>query len=83
MKVTMNDGKLIITIGVIDPPKLSRSGRGLLVATSHGFRTTGVTIRNKSVAVSVNACIRPDEYPVDDHSEVAQTMPLNKSVKTP
>lgn len=81
MKVKMHDGKLIIEIGMIDPPKLSRRGRGLLVATSHGFRPTGIWLHNKPLVVSLNACIRADEQPTDEDWEVAQTMPLQKAAK--
>jgi hypothetical protein len=61
MKVRMRSEKLVITLPVLDPPKPSRSGKRLLVATSHGFRRTAVKIRDKRIAVSVNACIRPEE----------------------
>ena len=82
MKVTEQGRKLVIEIGMIDPPKLSRRGKRLLVATSHGFRSTGIWIQNKRLAVSVNACIRAEEEP-DDDAEVPQRIPPHKSVKRP
>ena len=78
MKVRMRGGKLIITIVAIDPPRPSRSGKRLLVATSRGFRRTGLRIGYKPVAVSVNASIQPDEPHGKKEPEISKTKALRK-----
>ena len=65
MKARRRKGMLIITLPLIDPPRPSKSGKRLLVATSRGFRRTSLKVSNQPVAVSVNASIHPDE-PQDD-----------------
>jgi len=79
MKVRMRGRRLTISIAVVDPPTPSRSGKRLLVATSHGFRRTRLRIQGKPVAVSVNACIRADEWPDKKKSENPKSKELPKS----
>lgn len=61
MKAKRRKGMIVITIPVIDPPRPSRSGKRLLVASSRSFRRTALKIENKSVFVNVIATIATDE----------------------
>jgi hypothetical protein len=79
MKAERREGMLVITLPVIDPPRLSKSGKRLLVATTHGFRRTGVRIGNEPVAVSVNACIHPEEQQDKEKTKKAET-PKSKAL---
>jgi hypothetical protein len=80
MKARLRKGMLNVTLPVIDPPKPSKSGKRLLVATTHGFRRTGVRIGNKPVAVSVNASIHPDEQDKEKKTkaEISKSKALHK-----
>jgi hypothetical protein len=72
MKARFRKGMLVITLPVIDPPRPSKSGKRLLVATSRGFRRTSVRIGNKPVAVSVNASIHPDDQQGKKEPEISK-----------
>lgn len=61
MKVRERNGMLVITLPVLDPPRLSKSGKRLLVATSRGFRRTGLKIDGKPVSVNAIATTHLDE----------------------
>jgi hypothetical protein len=78
MKARRRKGMLIITLPLIDPPRPSKSGKRLLVATSRGFRRTGLKVGKKSVAVSVNASIRPDEQQDNEKPEVSKPRAIRK-----
>jgi hypothetical protein len=53
---------LIITLPLIDPPKESKSGKTLLVASSNGPRRMALTINGQNVIAIVNVYIRPADY---------------------
>jgi hypothetical protein len=55
--------KLIITLSV-NPPKRSKSGKSLLIASTRGPRNSGITINGKEVRVSANAFILVDRKPL-------------------
>ena len=61
MKVRKRKGTLVITIPLLNPPKPSRSGKRLVVATSRGARRTGLKLGKKPIYVNANAYVRPDE----------------------
>jgi hypothetical protein len=42
---------------LLQPPKRSKRGRALLVASTKGFRDTGVTYHGKPLSISLNAII--------------------------
>ncbi len=62
MKVKKRKGMLVISLPLIDPPKESKSGKTLLVASSNGPRRTSINVDNKPVTVIVAAYVRPDGY---------------------
>ena len=49
--------KLVITMDLINPPRLSKSERTLLVATSGGNKETDIKIKGKNVKIGCNAYI--------------------------
>jgi hypothetical protein len=59
MKVKIENKNLVITIP-LQTPSESKSGKTLLVATTHGAVATAVTVNDKPVIVSLNAYIRPE-----------------------
>ena len=61
MKARFRKGMLVLELPVLDPPRLSASGKRLLVATSRGGRRTCLKIDEKSVVANVNAYIMPNE----------------------
>ena len=61
IKAHIKDGKLIMEIPLIDPPRPSGSGKTLLVATTSGNITLeGVTVGGKVVKVGLNAYVSKD-----------------------
>jgi hypothetical protein len=55
-------------------PKLSSTGKSIVVATTHGFRRVGVRLfGGREVYLSANACVYPDptesEEEEDDNEE--------------
>lgn len=61
MKVEFGKDKksLVITIN-LQAPSESKSGKTLLVATTHGAQATSITIQDRPVIVSLNAYIKPE-----------------------
>ena len=57
MEAVVKDGNLVITIP-LESPTVSKSGKTLMVASSHGFQTTEARVADKNITVSVNAFIR-------------------------
>jgi hypothetical protein len=78
MKVRRRKGMLVITLPVIDPPRPSKSGKRLLVASSRGFRRTGVWVGDEPVAVNVIASIHPDEQRDNKTPEISKRKALRK-----
>jgi hypothetical protein len=56
MNAKIENGNLIITLPMQDP-KLSATGKTLVVATTHGNQPTQVQVQGKPVIVGVNAYI--------------------------
>jgi hypothetical protein len=59
MEAKIRNGNLTIVLPVQDP-KLSASGKNLVVASSRGVRQTTCRINGEIVSVIANAFIRPD-----------------------
>ena len=58
MKVKVDNSTLTIVIPLVKPPKPSKSGKSLTVATTHGNVPTEASIQGKPVIVGVNAYIK-------------------------
>ena len=50
--------KLVLTINMENPPKSSKSGKTLLVATSHGNQQTELKVQDSNVIIGLNAYIK-------------------------
>ena len=57
MQVTIEGKELVIRIPVESPPRPSKSGKSLIVATSGGNQTTSCTVEGKQVVVGLNCYI--------------------------
>ena len=77
MEAKLKGRNLVITLA-LQEPKLSPSGKSLVVATSHGFRPTAIKIANQEVWIGVNAFVRAAE-PATSRSNLSQ--PKKKSGK--
>lgn len=62
MKGKITRGMLRIESPLINPPKESKSGKTLLVATSHGPKRTALRVDGKPVVINFIAYVRPDGY---------------------
>ncbi len=58
MVVNIVNGELVIRIPINDPPVVSKTGKTLVIATSHGNKPTDVTVGDKTLIVGVNAYIK-------------------------
>lgn len=58
MKAEIKNGKLIITMQLMDPTP-SKSGKTLVIATTHGNQPSTVQVKGQVVTIGVNAYIRP------------------------
>lgn len=54
----IKDGKLVIELPVNDPPQHSRTGKTLVIASTHGNKK--VKINNENIYIGVNAYSYPD-----------------------
>ena len=57
MKVSIENGELVVRIPVQDPPRPSKTGKTLIVASSNGNVATAATVDGKPVVVGLNAYI--------------------------
>jgi|WetSurMetagenome_2_1015567.scaffolds.fasta_scaffold896834_1 hypothetical protein len=57
LQVQIKDGHLVITIPM-NPPARSSTGKTLVVASTHGNKTTDVMVDGKPVIIGVNAYIK-------------------------
>jgi hypothetical protein len=57
MKVTIDNGKLVIELDLEATPQLSASGKNLVVASTHGIVASTASVNGKLVKVGVNAFI--------------------------
>ena len=60
MTAKIKEGKLIVEVEVIQPPRPSTSGKTLIVSSTGGFVATEAMINGQPVSVSLNATIRKD-----------------------
>ena len=58
MEVTIKDGILHIAIALNDPPQPSKSGKTLVVASTHGNLATNAIVDDKPIVIGLNAYIR-------------------------
>ena len=59
MNATIKNGKLVIELAADEnPTQPSKSGKTLLVATTHGNLTTTCVVKGRPLVVSVNAYIK-------------------------
>jgi hypothetical protein len=58
MKAILDKKRINISLLLLAVPRLSRSGKSFLVATSRGTRKTNIEIGGKPVYVSASAFIR-------------------------
>ena len=63
MKATIRNGTMFIALPVTIPPMKSRSGKTLVIASSHGNRRTSLKVDKNNVIVNANAYIRPEKKP--------------------
>jgi hypothetical protein len=57
MKVTIENGELVIRLPLNKTPILSATGKTLVVASSHGNQKTEAVIDGQAVIVGVNAYV--------------------------
>lgn len=57
MKVEVGQFELVITIPMLKPLKPSKSGKTLVVATTHGNVPTSAVVNGKPLIVGLNAYI--------------------------
>lgn len=62
MKVEIKDGELVLTIPMMTPPALSKSGKTLLVASTRGTHKTDLLHDGRPLSVSFNAYVKNPEY---------------------
>jgi hypothetical protein len=55
----IDKGNLVITIP-LQEPKLSASGKTMVIASTHGTRRTAAQFDGKAVCVSANAFVYPE-----------------------
>ena len=57
MKVTIENGELVIRLPLNNPPVPSSSGKTLVVASTHGNRPTNAVVDGQPIVVGVNAYV--------------------------
>lgn len=57
MQVTIEGKELVIRIPIENPPRPSKTGKTLIVASSGGNQVTSATVDGKQVVVGVNCYI--------------------------
>lgn len=62
MTVKVRKAVMHISLPMINPPRKSKSGKTLLIASSNGPKRTSFKASGKSVVVMVTAYVRPDDY---------------------
>jgi hypothetical protein len=73
VKAVLTKKRLIISIP-LHKPKPSKSGKTLVVATTHGFKSSQVTLSGKRIRVNAIACIFSDN-PTKSSEKVAKKHP--------
>ncbi|MEM1026650.1 MAG: hypothetical protein AAGJ38_01040 [Planctomycetota bacterium] len=59
MKAEIKDGRLILSLPLLDPPEPSRSGKTKIVASSRGVQKTTAQVDGRPVITNVVAYIKP------------------------
>ena len=59
MKAEIKGSELVITIPIENPPKPSKSGKTLVVASSRGNTKTTAMVNGKEVTIGLNAYVYP------------------------
>jgi len=62
MKAKVRKGVLHIWLPMIDPPRKSKSGKTLLIASSNGPKRTALKVNGKTAIAIVSVYFRPDGY---------------------
>lgn len=62
MKARIKKGMVGIELPLINPPRESKSGKTLIVASSWGPKRTALRVDGKPVVINVSAYVRPDGY---------------------
>jgi hypothetical protein len=57
VKVTIENGELVIRLPLNNPPVPSSSGKTLVVASTHGNRPTNAVVDGQPIVVGVNAYV--------------------------
>lgn len=57
MKVSFEGNEAVIRIPLDESPKVSESGKNLVIASTHGFVVTEAQHKGKSVKANINLCI--------------------------
>lgn len=57
MKVLIREESLIVKLPLEKPRPSRSSGKTEVIASTHGFRPTGVSFRGEEVYLAANACI--------------------------
>lgn len=60
MKCKVEGKNLVVTIPLQDPTE-SKSGKTLVVASTHGNQATGITVQDQPLILGLNAYIRKPE----------------------
>ncbi len=78
MKVRKRKENILITLPLLDPPRESKSGKTIVLASSHGPKRTAVRF-NGQLAVA-NAClyIRPEGYVKSSERKSAKPRRLSR-----
>ena len=58
----IRSGALVLTLP-LEQPKLSKSGKTRVIASTHGFRKVGVQLKGNDVYATANACLYPPRPP--------------------
>lgn len=61
MNVSIEKGELVIRIPMNKKPEKSTSGKSLVVASTHGNKTTDLEIQGQKVVIGLNAYIKNDD----------------------
>ena len=70
MKSKIKDGHLLIELP-IQKPKTSSTGKTLIIASTHGVKSSAATYKGKQVSIVANAFVYPEtsDSEADDEEE--------------
>lgn len=81
MKVRIRKDILIIKLPLINPPRKSKSGKTLIVATSFGSKRTSARVNGKPVVANCTAYVRPDGYERKEKAPRKKTRPSARQIR--